>query len=265
MLNHVLYGEVQVLDLVIALAIFLISLALAKGLTLYFRKSLKDKINKQHLEVLTKVIFYGVITIAIIWIMPTIGVELSGLLVAGGILGLALGFASQSIVANLISGIFLMIERPIKIGDLVEIDEHIGYVEDIRIISTAIRTFEGLSVRIPNEIVFTSSLINYWNNPVRRINYEIGIRYSDDAQKAIRIINEIIDREPLALKEPAPITFVDGLGDNSVDIVVRFWAPQSEYFFLKREILWKLKMAIEEEGIQIPFPQRVLWYGREDG
>ena len=134
-------------------------------------------------------------------------------------------------------------------------------MEDIRIISTVIRTLEGTSVRIPNEIVFTSSLTNFWDNTVRRIDYEIGIRYSDDAEKAIRIINETIDDEPMALKNPPPITYVDNLGDNSVNIYVLFWAPYSEYFNVKRDTLWKIKLAVEKEGIQVPFPQRVLWYG----
>lgn len=261
MLDYTLFGDVRALDLIIAALIFFFALILAKVLTLYFRSSLRDKINKQHMEILTKVIFYGIMAVAILWILPTIGVELSGLLVAGGIFGLAIGFASQSIVANLISGMFLMVERPIKIGDLVEIDEHNGYVEDIRVISTVIRTLDGTSVRIPNEIVFTSSLTNFWDNTVRRINYEIGIRYSDDAEKAIQIINETIDNEPMALKNPPPFAFVDNLGDNSVNIFVRFWAPYSEYFTVKRDTLWKIKLAIEKEGIQIPFPQRVLWYG----
>ncbi len=155
-------------------------------------------------------------------------------------------------------------ERPVKIGDQIEIADHRGFVEDIHIISTSIRTLDGLYVRIPSETVFTSSIINYSSNQVRRVDFVIGIRYSDDADKAVRIIRAIIDEHPLTLVSPEAHVFVDELGDNSVDIVARVWNPTSEWYTVKRELLWIIKTAIEAAGIQIPFPQRVLWYGADE-
>ena len=189
---------------------------------------------------------YTIIVIAVLSILPTIGVKLSGLLVAGGIAGLAIGFASQSIIGNLISGIFLMIERPIKIGNSVNIEDIGGIVEDIRIISTTIRTFDGLYVRVPNQKVFTSGITNFVANVARRFEYVVGIRYSDDADKALEIIKNIIDEHPLALQDPAPRVFVDNLGESSVNIVVRIWAPATEWFGVKTELLWKIKKALEK-------------------
>ncbi len=263
-LNITVYGDVTWLNLIAALLIFFIALVASKILAIQLRRTFKEKIIQEHLELMAKVISYGIMILAVFWIMPTIGVELSGLMVAGGIVALAVGFASQSIIGNLISGLFLMGERPVKIGDQIEIGENRGFVEDIQIISTSIRTLEGLYVRIPNEAVFTSSIINYSSNQVRRLEYVIGIRYSDDADKAVQVIKKVIDEHPLTLINPPTHVFVEDLGDNSVDIVARIWTPTSEWYTVQRELLWKIKIAIEAEGIQIPFPQRVVWYGADE-
>lgn len=263
-LNQVVYADVTWINLITALIIFFAALVASKLVTVQLRRALKEKLSKEHLEMIAKLVSYGIMVIALLWIMPTVGIEPSGLMVAGGIVALALGFASQSIIGNLISGLFLMGERPVKIGDQVEIAGHRGFVEDIHIISTSIRTLDGLYIRIPNETVFTSSITNYSSNQVRRVDYVIGIRYSDDAEKAVRVIRDVIEEYPLTLVNPEPHVFVDELGDNSVDLVARIWTPTSEWYSVKRELLWKIKVAIEAAGIQIPFPQRVLWYGADE-
>jgi len=260
-LNQIIYADVTWLNLIVALIIFFAALVVSKLLTIQLRRTFKEKMSKEHLEMMAKLISYGILIIALLWIMPTIGIEPSGLMVAGGIVALALGFASQSIIGNLISGLFLMGERPVKIGDQVEISSQRGFVEDIHIISTSIRTHDGLYIRIPNETVFTSSITNYSSNQVRRLDYVIGIRYSDDADKAVQVIKKVIEEHPLTMVNPEAFVFVDDLGDNSVDIVARIWTPTSEWYTVKRELLWNIKVAIESAGIQIPFPQRVLWYG----
>jgi len=260
-LEQTIYGTVTWFNLLTALLIFLAALLVSKLISVQLRRSLKDKLAKERLEILIKVTSYGMIVIAALWIMPTIGIEPSGLLVAGGIVGLAVGFASQSIIGNLISGLFLMGERPVKTGDLVEIAGNMGVVEDIQIISTSIRTIDGLYIRIPNETVFTSSITNYSCNPVRRFELAIGISYADDVEKAIAIIKDLAAEHPLILINPPPQVFVDALGDSSVDLIARFWSPTSEWYKVKMELLWKIKEGIEAEGIEIPFPQRVLWSG----
>jgi len=262
-LNTVIYGNVTFLDIIVAVIILLVALFIAKAISIYLRRFLKEKVAKEHLEIIIKVVFYIIIIIAVLAILPTIGVRLSGLLVAGGIAGLAVGFASQSIIGNLISGIFLIIERPIKIGNSVNIDGIAGIVEDIRIISTTIRTFDGLYVRVPNQKVFTADITNFVANVARRFEYVVGVRYSDDADKALEIIKSIIEEHPLALQNPAPQVFVDNLGDSSVNIIVRIWAPATEWLEVKTELLWKIKKALETGGIEIPFPQRVVWFANE--
>ena len=129
--------------------------------------------------------------------------------------------------------------------------------------STSIRQYDGLFVRLPNQKVFTANITNFVAHVARRIEYMVGIRYSDDADKAIQIIKDLIHRQPLALVNPEPTVFVDSLGDNSVNLNVRFWAPTSEWWNVKSEMLWKIKTGLEKEGIEIAFPQRVIWFANE--
>lgn len=263
MLDVVVYRSVTVLDLLIALTVVVVAFVLINFVTITLRRRFKDKISGDHLQVVLKAVRYGTLVVALVAVLPLVGVNLSGLMVAGGLAGVIIGFASQNIVSNFISGLFIMFERPIKIGQSVNIEGTIGMVEDIRIMSTVVRTFEGLYVRIPNVKVFSGTLINYVANVARRFEYSIGIRYSDDATHAIDIMRGVIDAEPMALKDPEPQVFVDSLGDNSVNISVRIWAPATQWWELKMRLLNELKLAIEAEGIQIPFPQRVVWKAKE--
>lgn len=264
MFDKAIFGSITISSVLLAICLLFASLVVIKLITLYLRRYFKEKITRDHLEVIVKIIRYGILSIAVIWILALLGVNLSGLIVAGGVAGVVIGFASQSIVGNLISGLFLMVERPIKIGEAVNIGETSGIVEDISIISTKIRKFDGLYVRIPNQEVFTSRITNFVAHVARRIDYVVGIRYSDDADKAIDIIKTLFADEPYVLKEPEPLVFVDELGDNSVNLAVRPWAPVSEWFTMKMKLLWKIKTTLEDQGIEVAFPQRVLWLGDRD-
>ena len=251
-------GPVTFGDLLKFVLILSFSVLLSRVLTIYLRRSLKDRVSKDVGEPILKLLYYSSLIVVFVSTLPLIGLDPSGLLLAGGVAGIVLGFASQNIVGNLVAGCFLMFERPIKIGDQVEINGIAGYVTDIRIISTLIRTYDGLLVRLPNQQVFTTNITNIVGHPVRRFQYTIGIRYSDDANAAIWIIKDLIDKEPFALLSPPPSVFVNDLGDSSVKIVVRIWAPVSEWFGLKTRLLWTIKCTLQENGIEIPFPQRVL-------
>jgi len=258
-MRRVLYGDVTVLDLLVVAIVALLAVGVAKVLAIYLRRTLKERMSRGHLEILVKVVYYGTVVVAAMIALALLGFNLSGLMVAGGIAGIVIGFASQRIVGNLISGVFLIIERPITIGNQVNIDGVMGFVEDINIFSTIIRTYDGLYVRLPNETVFTTHITNYVANVARRFEYVVGIRYSDDAEKAMRIIGKLVEEHPFALINPPPEIFVDNLGESSVDIVVRVWGPISVWYEVRKTLLWKIKKALEAEGIEIPFPQRVIW------
>ncbi|KPU64083.1 mechanosensitive ion channel protein MscS [Thermococcus sp. EP1] len=189
--------------------------------------------------------------------------KLTTLLAAAGITGIILGFASQTVVANFVSGIFMYFDKPLKIGDPVEVGGYSGIVHDIRILSTRIRTWDGLLVRIPNEKLFNSDIKNLQKYPARRVDIIVTIAYKEDIQKAINLIKEMLDEMPYVLAEPEPAVFVDNLGDNGVHIAVRAWAPSEKWFNVRTQILQRIKDTLEREGIEIPFPQRVNWFAEE--
>ncbi len=262
--NFIVYGNVTLVDVLTFLATVAVAILIATFVRIRLRIYLGDRLPKDVLDILLKIVYYSIILIAVLSVLPRIGISLSGLFVAGGIAGLVIGFASQSVVSNLVSGLFIMFERPVKMGDQVEIDGVSGFVEDIHVMSTVIRTYDGIFVRIPNDKVFTTKIVNYVANPVRRFEYTVGISYSDDAEKAIDVIRRVIDEEPFALKYPEPQVFVKDLGDSSVNITVRVWSPVQVWYDVRMKLLWRIKVELEKAGIEIPFPQRVIWFGDDE-
>jgi len=262
-LNIRIYGDVTLYNFLFAVIVMALSVILARFLTRSLRRALSEKIEKDKLEVILKILYFGIIIVAFLSISPAIGVNLSGILVAGGILGIIIGFASQSTISNLISGVFILLEKPIKIGDSIEVEGVRGVVEDVNILSTILRTFDGLYVRVPNEKIFVSNIINFTAHAARRFEFMIGISYSSDIKKAVELIRKVGEEHPFVLKNPEPQIFVYEFADNSVNINARFWAPPQVWFDVRMELLEKIKKEFDENGIEIPFPQRVIWFGEK--
>jgi len=266
MWDRVLYQDITLWDVFISFIIILVAVLIGKVLSLNIKKRFKDIISKDRLNTIAKTVYYIIVISSFIAVLPILNINLSGFMVAGGIMAIVIGFASQSIVSNLISGVFLTFERPLRVDDVVSIggpDGTLGMVEDIRIISTSLRTFEGVYVRIPNEKVFTSNITNFLENVARRFEYNVGIRYQDDAERAYEIINEVIEEHPLALKNPPPQVFVEDLGSSAVNLKVRVWGPSTEWFQIRMELLWRIKKRLEDNGIKIPFNQQEVWFMNE--
>jgi small-conductance mechanosensitive channel len=258
--NISLLGETTTTDIISIVLILLGAFIIIRIVKNRLKRSFGDQLPKSDLDFVMTLSTYLIYLITILLLLPYLHFDLSGLFVAGGIVALALAFATQNIVSNLVSGLFLMFERPIKIGDNVTIGSLTGTVQNIQIMSTIVRTYDGIFVRIPNSKMFTSDITNLVAHPARRFEYTVGIRYQDDAAKAIALIKNLIDRQPYALKSPGPSVYVDKLDDSSVNIVVKVWAPSLFWWDLRTALLWKIKVELEKNGIQIPFPQRELWF-----
>lgn len=253
-------GSITLLDLLWVAVLAFAGIIFVRIVRMWLNRTLGEKMPKSDLDLAITLASYVIYIVVILSILPYLHFDLSGLFVAGGIAAVALAFATQNIVANFVSGIFLLFERPIKIGDNVSIGSLTATVQKIQIMSTIVRTYDGLYVRIPNSKLFTSDITNLVIHPARRFDYTIGIRYQDDAKQAISIIKGMIEKEPYALKSPGPSIYVDKLDDSSVNIVIKIWAPALYWWGLRTELLWKIKVELEKNGIQIPFPQRELWF-----
>ena len=256
--------EFSLLNLVFGAIIMLIGFTVARISKSLFNKYYAPVLPEHTAKNFSKMIYFGIIIISFLVFTTSTGIDFSGLLVAGGILGIVIGFATQSVVSNLISGIFLLIEKPAKQGDSIELpDSNIaGSFVDVSAFSTRVSKFDGTIMRIPNEKFFTSNIRVLSDSPVRRHEVTIGIAYKEDIDAAIEILKKTIhSRMPFVLHEPEPSFRVDELGDSSINISIFVWHPKEDWGQVAPTLLKFAKNALDDAGIEIPFPQRVVWKG----
>jgi len=218
-------------------------------------------------KIVGKVVYYVIIAIALMSALGYSGIDLSGVFLAGGIAGIVIGFATQSLFSNLISGIFLHIDKPMKIGDPVlitgKLPDVAGVVVEITTLSSRLRMFDGTYVRLPNADVFLSEIRNYSSAAARRVEISLGIAYKEDTAKVIGITRKSLKETPLVLVEPEPDIYVDSLGDSAVNINVWCWVPFSVWFDMRKQIIQQIKRELDANGIELPFPQRVVYLSKQ--
>jgi len=232
-----------------------LTVAIALGIRLALRKLVSSKLPRHIYVPIERIVFYGIIAAGVTAALSPLGIDLTGLLVAGGVMGIVVGFAAQTVVANALSGIFLHIDRPLKLGDPVQVENISGHVIDISIFSTKIKTWDGNIVRIPNDKLFSTLITNYTASVARRIEFKIGISYSSDIGKAKEAILRVFNDHPLVLINPPPEVFVDDFGDSAIVLAARCWVPAPLWLRIRKELLELIKKAFDEVGVEIPFPQ----------
>ena len=243
-----------------------IGIIIAKIAKILFHKYYAPTLPKDTAQNISKLIYFGIIIISFFAFTSSQGIDFSGLVVAGGIFAVVIGFATQSVVSNLISGLFLMIEKPVKHGDTIQIPDMgiTGTLLDIATFSSRVRKFDGTVIRIPNEKFFTSNIRSLSTSTVRRADIMVGIAYKDDIDNAISVIKkEIQITMPFILSIPEPEFRVEELGDSSVNIQVLVWHPKDDWSQAQPILLTTVKRALDKSGIEIPFPQRVIWKAKD--
>jgi small-conductance mechanosensitive channel len=234
-------------------------------LTLLFsrwtRKLVGARSSPQQGMIVGKVILYSGILIILVTVLQEMGFSLAPLLGAAGILGIALGFAAQTSVSNVISGFFLMAEGPFVVNDLVQVGDLMGRVLSIDMLSVKLRTFDNRFVRIPNENLIKSAFVNLTRFPIRRADITVGVAYKEDVARVKEILFEVARTHPGALMEPEPQFFFQDYGSSSLDFLFGVWIPTENFFEMRNEIREMIKRRFDEEGIEIPFPHRTLYAG----
>jgi small-conductance mechanosensitive channel len=228
------------------------------------RKFLLNRAGSHVATVTLKLISYLVVFVVIFWTLSIFGVSLGALFTALGLFSVAVGFAAQTSVSNLISGFFLLFDRPFQIGDAVDIGGQAGIVLSIDLLSTKLRTFDNILVRIPNEKVLKSTIKNFVRFDIRRMDVVVGISYSSDISKAKSVIEEYLAQNPLILAEPAPVVLITELGESSVNLKILAWAKRTDFFAAKSSLVQGIKEALDKAGIEIPFPQVVVHMPSEE-
>lgn len=210
-----------------------------------------------------KLVFYSGLVILVVTVMGQLGISMAPLLGAAGIVGVALGFASQTSVSNIISGLFLIAEQPFKVDDVITINTTTGFVMSVDMLSVKLRTFDNKFVRIPNEMIIKTEVTNLTRFPIRRFNARISVAYKEDIARVRELLMEVAEKNEHVLSEPEPLIIFDAFGASSIDLLFLVWAPKDEFVKLKNTIQEEVKAKFDEEGIEIPFPHVSLYAGSD--
>jgi len=232
-------------------------------LSKFTRKSLSKKYSGQYGLIIGKIILYTGLSFILVFILRQTGFKLSTLLGAAGIVGIAIGFASQTSVSNIISGLFIIAEKHFEVNDVITVGNITGVVLSIDMLSIKLRTFDNKYVRIPNETLIKSEVTNITRFPIRRVDIAVGIAYKEDIGRVRNILIDIAREEPLCLNEPEPIVIINGFGSSSIDLLLLAWVVKSDWLKVKNALMEKIKNSFQNEGIEIPYPHVSIYAGSD--
>ena len=219
-------------------------------------KTLTRRVGADTSRTISRAVKYLLVVLFAFILIRGVGVDISAVLGAAGVAGVAIGFASQTSLSNLISGLFLVLERPFKAGDWIEVDGISGYAHSIELISTYIRTFDNRLVRIPNEMLAKSKLINYTQYPIRRLDIDIRVSCKENVGKVMQIFREAVVANPACFNEPEPQILLKGFGESSLDFMVAVWTDSNEHKGARSSLMKDIKERFDREGIELPY-QRI--------
>ena len=220
------------------------------------------KRTSEHIGLMTqKSIFFIGFAICAITVLYEFGFKLNALLGAAGIASVAIGFASQTSLSNIISGLFLYWEKPFESGDIIKVDDTTGIVISIDLMSVKLRKFDNLFVRIPNETMVKAQVTNITKFPIRRMDINVGVAYKEDVDHVVEVLKDVADKNPYCLDEPEPVVIFQKYGDSSLDFMIGLWFEKTQYVLLRNSIMRDIKNRFDAEGIEIPFPHRTIYTG----
>lgn len=244
------------INILLALATFFVGLWVANILLKVAKKLLtKSKLDVILIDFITSILHAVLLLFIVIAAMDQLGVDTTSLIALLGAAGLAIGLAMQNSLQNFAAGVMLIIFRPFKTGDFVEAGGTAGVVETISIFSTIMRTGDNREVIVPNGSIYNGTITNYSARETRRIDMVFGIGYQDDIRKAKQLLTDILSADERVLKEPEPLVAVGELADSSVNFNVRPWVKSTDYWAVKFDLTEQIKLAFDDNGISIPYPQ----------
>jgi small conductance mechanosensitive channel len=207
---------------------------------------------------LGNILRYVILAFAALFVLNTFGIQTTSIVAVIGAAGLAIGLALQGTLSNVAAGVMIILFRPFKNGDFVEVGGQMGTVQEISLNFTELSSLGNVQVIIPNSQIWGNVITNYSAYTTRRAEWVFGVAYGADLKQAERIIHETIMADPRSMTEPAPFVQVNNLGDFSVDFLVRVWCASGDYFQYQADMKRAVKEALDAGGIEIPFPTRTM-------
>ena len=239
----------------VALTLFVITIAY-KLIRKSVQKGLTKRLDQQQIFIVKKVLKYIYYGCVVLYIASLFGVKLSALLGAAGIAGVAIGFAALTSISNIISGVFLLGENAVRIGDYITVDNISGTVQSVDLLSVKIKTPDNQIVRIPNETIIKANLINTTYNENRRMTLPISVSYDTDNLETVKnTLLEIADENEHILKDPPPSVNFDKFGESSVDLTLCVWFDKNDFWETKNSLAPKIFEVFKQKNIEIPYKQ----------
>ncbi|WP_343487530.1 mechanosensitive ion channel domain-containing protein [Allomuricauda sp. d1] len=246
-------------NLIAAIIILIVGLWIIRLINKLVRKFFAKKDYDLALEsFLQSFISISLKVVLVILVVTQLGVKTSSLVAIVGAAGLAIGLALQGSLANFAGGVLILLFKPFKVGDWISAQGQDGAVKEISIFQTKLNTFGNQVAIIPNGQLSNGNIVNYNAEPIRRDNYKVGIGYGSNIKEAKDILLQICAENETILNEPEPQVVVDALADSSVNLSLRWWAKNEDFWDAKFYIHEQTKLRFDKAGIEIPFPQRVM-------
>ncbi|MDA3849945.1 MAG: mechanosensitive ion channel family protein [Spirochaetaceae bacterium] len=238
-----------------AFIIFLAGFLIVRIIIFIVMKSVKHSLTPQSTMLLRRSISYTGLAIVILLVLGRLGVNLVPLMGAAGILGIAIGFASQTSFSNIISGLFIITEKPFEIGDMIRVNQTTGIVKSVDLLSIKILCFDNRYVRIPNELIINTEVTNVTRYPIRRVDIDLRVAYKEDLERVKELLAEVVQEVPQCLDNPEHLFLIKRFGESAVEILLGVWINKDQYLIAVNGLMMKIKQRFEEANIEIPFPQ----------
>ena len=248
------------IKILVAIVILIISFTIINWLSKKVAKrgkKLEDtkKVDKTIYRTLSYVIKIGLKILVVIGLIGYLGINTGGITALIASLGVGVGMAVNGTLSNLAGGVLILITRPLKVDDYIAACGYEGTVEDILICHTKLRTSDNKVVYLPNGKLSSSEIVNYSEKDMRRVDIVFSVSYADDFEKAKTVILEVAKNNPIVLNDPAPSVRMSAQSESSIDLTAKIWCKNDDYHALKADMLENVKIAFDNNGISIPYPQ----------
>jgi small-conductance mechanosensitive channel len=242
-------------------AIVLIGFLLMRMVLFFVKRAMKKRFSDQSIMIVRKIIAYTVAFVILILVLKQMNVKLAAILGAAGIAGIAIGFAAQTSLSNIISGVFLISEKAVSVGDIIKIESISGIVLSIDLLSVKIRTFDNQFIRVPNEKLINTVVTNVTKFPIRRLNIDLSIAYKEDIATVKELLFQIAEDNENCLDNPEPFFIIKEFGNSGIELLFGVWFVKTDYKEIKNSMMMEIKECFDRNGIEIPFPHVSLYAG----
>ena len=244
-----IFGIIQFVFILSVISLFF------KILNSIVKKITVKKCSLQIQHIIDKGIRYAGFAVMVLTVFHRLGIDIRAILGAAGIAGVAIGFAAQTSISNIISGLFVLTERAFRINDVIEVEGTIGTVQSINLLSVILKTFDSQYVRIPNETIIKANLINYSQFPYRRVKTELGVAYGTDLRKLEQILLSVAKNNAFIIDDPAPSILWTSFSTSSIDLTLMAWTKIEDFVNLRNSLFVEIDERLKQENIEIPFQQ----------